>query len=125
MKVVTATILSAALVSSTAVFAGNGHMSSMDHMNQMQTHMQQMKMEMAKIQQLKDSKARHARMQKHLENMSSMMKTMHEKNPKMSGEDVGMHMKMLEKRLDLLQDMMTQVVEVQTVTFPAILEPTD
>jgi|GEM_PF-4262421 len=124
MKPYSTIVLTILLGASSMAMAAGGSM-SMDHMNKMQTHMQEMRQEMTTIRQIKDPKERHARMKKHLQGMSSMMKEMHNNHPMMSGDDQQAHMQMLEKRLDLLQEMMTQVVEVQSESFPKELEPTD
>ena len=116
MKLYTSIALAALLGVSSIASVTAGPM-SMDHMNKMHTHMQEMNQEMTTIRQIKDPKERRARMQKHLQGMSAMMKDMHKNQPMMSGDDQQAHIQMLEKRVDLLQEMMTQVVEVQTETF--------
>jgi len=88
-------------------------MNKMDHMGKMQTHLQEMRMEMTSIRLIKDPRERRLQMQKHLLGMTSMMNAMHNIYPKMSEMDQQVHMQMLEKRLDLLQEMIMQVVEVQ------------
>jgi len=103
----------------------SGGSMSMSHMEQMEAHMQEMQKEMAEIKQIKDPAERRGRMQKHLQEMTAMMHKLNEDHPSMSGQEQQLHLKMLESRLDLLQGMLTQVVEVQASTFPRGMEPTD
>jgi hypothetical protein len=56
--------------------------------------------------------------------MTNMMHQMNEARPTMTANEQQAHSKMLEKRLDLLQQMLTQVVEIQA-RIPAELRPRD
>ncbi|MEA3411911.1 MAG: hypothetical protein U9R74_10265 [Pseudomonadota bacterium] len=70
--------------------------------------MEGMQKKMAEIKQIKGPAERHERMQKHLQEMTTMMHKMNEEHPSMSGQEQQLHLKMLESRLDLLQGMLTQ-----------------
>ncbi len=118
-----ATIVMLLAFSPWAMAAG---MSGMAHMEQMETHLKKMDAEMQAINRIMDPKEKRARMQQHLKEMTRMMHNMNENMPTMSSQEQGLHMQMLEKRLDLLQQMMTQVVDAQAASFGFIgPEPTD
>lgn len=101
-----------------------GALSAETHMAQMETHLKQMKLEMDAISKIKDPVERRARYKEHMKEMTNMMHQMNEARPTMTAKEQQAHSKMLEKRLDLLQQMLTQVVEIQA-KIPAELRPQD
>ena len=86
----------------------SGHMG---HMKQMDAHMNTMKKEMAEIRAIKDPIERKRRMGAHMKDMSAMMAKMHANHPDMSGADQQTHIKLLEKRVDILEESLNQVFE--------------
>ena len=94
------------------------------HMRQMETHMKAMQTELDAISKIKNPAERRARLQKHLQGMTDMMHQMNEARPMMTAKEQQAHLKMIEKRLDLLQLMLTQVVETQSA-FPEELRRHD
>lgn len=86
----------------------------MQHMEKMDAHMATMKKEMAEIRTIKDPMERKRKMRAHMKEMSGMMTTMHASHPNMSGADQQTHIRLLEKRVDLLEESVNQVFEHET-----------
>ena len=86
---------------------------SQAHIDQMEAHMKDMKKEMAEIRQIKDPDKRKTRLQKHMQDMAKMMHEMHEMRPKMSSSETAVHLRMIEKRVDLLQDLFNLMLQSQ------------
>ncbi|MEN8132498.1 MAG: hypothetical protein ABFS45_20420 [Pseudomonadota bacterium] len=125
MKVYTLLALVPLALSSPLTSAAEGpkhHMqpqSSMEmsqmHIDKMEAHMKDMKKEMAEIRQLKDPDQKKARLQKHMQDMAKMMQEMHKMRPEMSPSETAAHLQMVEKRVDLLQDLFNQMLQSQLV----------
>jgi phage shock protein A len=88
---------------------------SQTHIDQMEAHMKDMKKEMAEIRQIKDTNKRKARLQKHMQSMANMMQEMHKMRPEMSSSETTVHLQMIEKRVDLLQDFFNLMLQSQLV----------
>jgi hypothetical protein len=132
MKTYTVVTLAALLGAGTMAMAASeetgtamhstGAMSAEAHIAQMEAHLKQMQAELDAISKIKDPAERRARYKKHLQNMTNMMDQMNEARPTMTAKEQQLHSKMLEKRLDLLQLILTQVVKMQA-KFPKELRP--
>ena len=95
------------------------------HMDQMQTHMKEMRIEMAEIAQIKDPDKRKARLQKHMQEMAKMMKGMHDLTPMMTQEETKAHLAMVERRVDLLQELLDQLLKSQMISEGAFYKTFD
>lgn len=96
------------------------------HVEQMETHMKEMRKEMAEIYQIKDSDERKTRLREHLADMAKMMQEMRKMRPHMSPPETAAHLQMVDNRLDLLQDLVDQMLKSQMMsdedTFDALRE---
>lgn len=106
----------------TTAIGGQHHMQSKPsmgaaqmHIDQMESHMKEMSKDMAEIRQIKDPDQRKARLQKHMQGMAKMMQEMHKMRPEMSPSETAVHLQMVEKRVDLLQDLFNQMLQSQMV----------
>jgi protein subunit release factor A len=129
------TIAALALSSPLALAAGDGgghpgHKKSsygsseaQHHIDQMQAHMQEMRKKMAEIRQIKDSDERKTRLRNHLRDMAKMMQEMRKPRPQ---TEASVHLQMVEKRVDLLQDLVNQMLMSKMMwdegTFYEVLE---
>lgn len=85
------------------------------HIDQMEAHMKEMSKEMDEIHKIKDPYKRKTALQKHMQDMAQMMQKMHEMRPQMSPSETAAHLQMVEKRVDLLQDLVNQMLKRQMV----------
>jgi hypothetical protein len=101
---------------------GGASMAEMSaHMDQMQSHLKAMRKEMAEIAQIKDPDEREARLRKHLQEMAKMMKGMRDLTPVMTPAETKAHLAMVERRVDLLQELVDQILQRDVIaegTFP-------
>ncbi len=81
------------------------------HLDQMQTHMKEMRKEMAESSQIKEPNERIKRLQTHLQDMAKMMQDMHNMRPMMSPTELTTHLKLIERRVDWLQDLVDLVLK--------------
>ena len=86
-----------------------------EHLDQMQAHMKTMRQEMAEISQIKAPEERMKRLQTHLQGMAKMMQDMHDIRPMMSSTELTSHVKLVEKRMDVLQDLVDLMLNSQMI----------
>ena len=85
------------------------------HLDQMQAHLKDMRQEMAEISQIKEPNERIRRLQKHLQGMAKLMQDMHDMRPMMSPTELTTHVELVERRMDVLQDLMDQILKSQII----------
>lgn len=86
-----------------------------EHIDQMEVYMKEMSKDMAEIRLLLDPYERKVRLQRHMQSMAKMMREMHRIRPKMSPSETAAHLRMVEKRVDMLQYLIDQILQSQMV----------